>query len=96
VPPEGDNRFVNGSLSSGIVARRGGKTELVHRLHQCDEVCIVSNVENFQLRCRNGEWEIRQIGRDDVDRLRYQTLAQNAEINPFKIYNACVRPKTPE
>ncbi len=69
------------------------RPELEHRLDQRDEVRIRSDVEATELRHGERQREVRQIQRDEVERLRHHVDREVCDVRPLQHDDALVLPE---
>ena len=78
------------------LARRRGKPQLEHRLHERDQLGLSGDRHALELGHGADEREVRDVDRDDLDGLGEERRVELAEVRPLEVDDARVLPERPE
>jgi hypothetical protein len=82
--------MLDGCAKQGFVFRRRGKAELELGLYERNCVGICGALQRLELRDRVREGQVRQVERDDLDRVRNDLDVQLGEIDALEVDHARV------
>ena len=88
--------MLDGCAEQRFVVGRRGKAELELRLHERNCVHVRGQSQRLELRGRVRESQIRQVERDDLDRVGNRLDVQLGEVDALEIDYARVLPKRAE